>query len=293
MNRKLLISLFVVLGLIASACGAETTPEPTAAPAATTASETTTATVVSAQSADTTRDSPGVVCGAELQPGFDVVNCEGMSFDVAIPDQCLEGGCGLIVDVHGYGVNGAFAEDHTGMQKIGNAAGYVVAQPNSLRATWDPGTDDDRVRRFLDRFIESLTIDPNRVHMGGFSQGGWMTWRFVCNHSDLIASAAPAGAGASRPYAKPAPGVSCDFDQSTPAGQQVDILYVHGTADKMSSFAAAIKQRDLVIAAWDMTEESVLTEESDYLWTRWTNEEGTTFEFLQHDWSGGRGAGHC
>lgn len=41
MNRKLLISLFVVFGLIASACGAEATPEPTAAPAATTVAPTT------------------------------------------------------------------------------------------------------------------------------------------------------------------------------------------------------------------------------------------------------------
>ena len=232
------------------------------------------------------------VCGQELTAGFQRIACEEMSFDVAVPEVCDIAGCGLIIDVHGRSTNGSFAERHTGMQGIGNAAGYVVVQPNSPQLSWNHETDDDRVRSFVDRLIEGLSLDRNRIHIGGFSQGGWMTWRFVCDHSDLIASAAPAGAGASDQI-EPYPGVSCDFDADGSPAQQVDIFYTHGTEDHDVLFETAIQQRDLVIASWDMAQESVLADESDYRWTRWTNAEGTVFEFLEHDWQGGGMGGHC
>jgi poly(3-hydroxybutyrate) depolymerase len=197
------------------------------------------------------------------------------------------------VDVHGYGVKGAFANRHSGMQELGTAAGYVVVQPNNPSASWKPKDDDDRIYRFVEQLVEGLAVDRNRIHIGGFSQGGWMTWRFVCDHSDLIASAAPIGAGATYLEDEPVPGVSCDFDASGTPAEQVDILYVHGTADTDAPFETALKQRDLVIDAWDMTESALLADEPDYRWTRWTSAERTDFEFLEHDWSGGILDGHC
>jgi hypothetical protein len=116
-----------------------------------------------------------------------------------------------------------------------------------------------------------------------------MTWRFVCNHADLIASAAPAGAGASL-QGNDQYGVSCDFDTETSASEEIDVLYVHGTKD---SFDMALQQRDLVVSAWQLTDVEVLAEEPDYRWTRWTNPQGTVFEFVDHDWSGGALGGHC
>ena len=232
------------------------------------------------------------VCGQELTAGFQRIACEEMSFDVAVPEVCDIAGCGLIIDVHGRSTNGSFAERHTGMQGIGNAAGYVVVQPNSPQLSWNHETDDDRVRSFVDRLIEGLSLDRNRIHIGGFSQGGWMTWRFVCDHSDLIASAAPAGAGASDQI-EPYPGVSCDFDADGSPAHQVDIFCTHGTQANDVLFETAIQQRDLVIGSWDMTQESVPADEGDYRWTRWTNAEGTVFEFLEHDWKGGGMGGHC
>jgi len=237
----------------------------------------------------------GVVCDQELEAGFQRVGCEEMSFDVAVPDVCDERGCGLIVDVHGYTGNGAIAEQHTGMQDLGNDAGYVVVQPNNPKSSWEAEVDDDRVRSFMEQLIDGLALDRNRVHIGGFSEGGWMTWRFVCDNSDLIASAAPIGAGASYPNEEQPepPGVSCDFNSEGFPAEQVDILYMHGRSDTDVPFETAIEQRDLVVAAWDMVETEILADEPDYRWTRWTSPQGTVFEFLEHDWTRGLPGGHC
>jgi poly(3-hydroxybutyrate) depolymerase len=211
-----------------------------------------------------------------------------MSFDVALPEGCLGGSCGLIVDIHGGRGSGKDAESHTGMQGLGNAAGYVVVQPSSPGIEWDYPVDSVGIRSFLDQVIEALDIDTDRVHMGGHSAGGYMTWIFVCDHADLIASAAPLGAGASTELDS-----SCDFDVAGSPSEEVDILLAHGRSDEMVPFDTALAQRDLVVAGWAMTESEVLAVEPTYRWTRWTNLEGTVFEFLEFDWQGGMFGSHC
>lgn len=71
-----------------------------------------------------------------------------------------------------YSANGEQAESHTELQGLGNAAGYVVVQPNSPGVGWDHSTDPLRVRSFLDQLIGTVDIDKDRVHVGGHSQGG-------------------------------------------------------------------------------------------------------------------------
>jgi pimeloyl-ACP methyl ester carboxylesterase len=235
----------------------------------------------------------GVVCGHELVAGFVRIPCEGVTFNVATPEICSEEACGLIVDVHGDTASGAGADLHTGLRERGNAAGYVVVQPNAPGTIWDHEVDDDHIRSFLDQLIDGLKLDRNRVHFGGFSRGGWMTWRFVCNHADLIASAAPAGAGASYPEDPLGPGVSCNFDLSGFPSEEIDILFVHGRSDFVVPFETALLQRDLVIENWEMTETDILADEPDYRWTRWASSEGTVFEFLEHDWQSAFLGGHC
>ena len=42
--------------------------------------------------------------------------------------------------------------------------------------------------------IEAFHADDKRIHMTGFSEGGFMSWRWFCQHSDLLASVAPGAA---------------------------------------------------------------------------------------------------
>ena len=227
-------------------------------------------------------------CVLAFGAGLSTVECEGLAFDVAVPENCIEGSCGVIVDVPGGREDGEAAELHTGMQELGNAAGYVVVQPDNPSRWWAYPADSVRMRSFLDQLIEALEVDQNRVHIGGHSAGGNMAWVFVCDHADLIASAAPIGTGASTEEDP-----SCDFDIPGHPSEEVDIFFAHGRNDSMVPFESALAQRDLVVTTWNMTETEILADEPTYLWTRWTSPQGTVFEFLEFDWSGGSLGGHC
>ena len=34
--------------------------------------------------------------------------------------------------------------------------------------------------------MEAFDVDRDRVHFTGFSQGGFMTWKFICDHADIV-----------------------------------------------------------------------------------------------------------
>ena len=234
----------------------------------------------------------GVVVGCDLpdDAGSVTIECDGLSFDVSVPESCLAESCGLIVDVPG-GTGGAgaeIAERHTEMQERGNAAGYVVVQPDVPPDGWNYQVDSVRIRSVLEQLIEALDIDQNRVHIGGHSSGGYIAWAFVCDHADLIASAAPLGAGASTEDDS-----SCEFDTPGHPSEEIDIFLAHGRTDRVVPFETALAQRDLVLAEWDMAGDQVLAATPEHSWTRWTSPSGTVFEFLEFDWYGGFLLGHC
>ena len=92
--------------------------------------------------------------------------------------------------------------------------------------------------------------------MTGFSRGGYVTWRLMCEHADRFASVAP-GAGGS------APGgdcmgvyeVSCPFDASMPGGmpsRAVPVLALMGRLDAAVPLACTTRIRDQAIAAWGL-----------------------------------------
>lgn len=286
--RRGFVTLVAVLMLVAS-CGGDEEPLAGTAGEGSPSSPSTSTSVVTSPTSTTMRTvEDRAVCGQAFGAGLSTVECEDLSFDVAVPEICLEGSCGVIVDVPGGMENGESADRHTGMQGLGNAEGYVVVQPDNPGRWWDYPVDSVRMRSFLDQLIEAIDVDRNRVHIGGHSAGGFMVWTFVCDHADLIASAAPLGAGAST-----GEDPSCDFDVPGHPSEEVDIFLAHGRNDSTVSFDTALAQRDLVVNTWDMNETEVLADEPTYRWTRWTSPRGTVFEFLEFDWSGGFMGAHC
>jgi dienelactone hydrolase len=119
-------------------------------------------------------------------------------------------------------------------------------------------------------------VDKKRVHFDGYSMGGWMTWRFICAHADIIASAAPIAAGSG--------GASCEFSDAQKPVRELPIFYTHGTTDGLVSFNTATTMRDAIISAWGLRQKDVVAEGADYKWLRYDNAKGTIFEFAQHDW---------
>lgn len=238
--------------------------------------------------------------------------CDGVEFKVLLTQECIDQACGLIVDVHGWLSN---ADEQEGRSTLASAAmnngGYIVVQPSELSEppNWDGAIHNDIVFDFMQQAMDAFDVDAQRIHFTGFSQGGWMTWNFICEHSDIIASAAPVAA----------PGGLC-FLGSTGPGRKVPILLTSGTKDILIPYFSGD-------AAWSITDTLVgvmydygmVKEDFDsynfsaigdvvvgesgqidnaadgvsfeiidgskdgsFLWTRYTDADGVAFEHLRH-----------
>jgi poly(3-hydroxybutyrate) depolymerase len=215
--------------------------------------------------------------------GHQQLTCDGLVFELNVGESCLTQACGLIMDVHGFGMNGPLMEGHTKLAALATSEGYIVVQPSApgaiLTSAWN-NTHDELVYKIMHRVIDVFHVDRKRVHFDGYSMGGWMTWRFICKHSDELASAAPIAAGAG-PV-----GNSCAFAGEEMPAREIPIFYTHGRTDGLVPFTGAVTERDALLAAWyPGVSPTVVAEASDYKWERWTNANGAVFEFAQHDWT--------
>lgn len=253
-------------------------------------------------SADVTGDSSGSgfpppvldECIDDGSAGDHVYACGDFSYDVTIPEACLAEPCGLIMDVHGFTMDGAMQEANTGLRQAGAERGYIVVQPNANPAppssSWNPGVDDDAVVDFMLRVADAFHVDRDRLHFTGFSQGGYMTWRVVCEHADVLASVAPAAACGDGTIE------DCGFGPEAQPSEPVDVLFLHGTQDVLVPFECAPVRRDAVVAAYGLGGEEVVVEGDGYRWTRHEGGDGTVLEFIEHDHSAANTVvlgGHC
>ncbi len=232
-------------------------------------------------------------CVAELNAGYHEVDCNGIKFNFNVPTQCEQKACGLIFDVHGRTMSGDQENNNTKLRELGAANDFIVVQPNGNPAPPQSGwseADDDEVYSFMQQVIARWDVDQNRVHMTGFSQGGYMTWRFICKHADVLASAAPAAAAQGCIDAN----VGCVLEPGKPS-TQVDILYMHGRDDAIVSYNCAEPQRDSVVNSFGMGAPEVVAGDDKYEWTRYTSPQATTFEFIAHRYKSSQFLlkGHC
>lgn len=226
-------------------------------------------------------------CVDAVSAGHHVFDCDGIAYDVTVPASCAAGGCGLVLDVHGMTMSARMEDANTGMRALGIEHGYVIVQPNANpappAASWTPGVDDAKVFAFLELALAAFAIDRDRVHMTGFSQGGMMTSRFLCDHADVFASVAPMA------------GTGCAFLGAAKPSREVHVLYAHGARDAIVAYATGTQQRNAMIAAWSMKEESVVSSDAKHEWKRYRSPSGTVLEFVRHDYEASAFTlrGHC
>jgi poly(3-hydroxybutyrate) depolymerase len=242
-------------------------------------------------------------CISDVSAGKRTISCAGLDVDIDVPSACLRSPCGLILDVHGAFLSGALEDSHTRMRALGEAHGYIVVQPTAPVRTvdfrtgplWNAATDDAAVVEIMTTVASAWHTDPRRTHFMGFSQGGFMTWRFVCNHADLIASAAPAAAGN--------PGAcgteeACDFAPGNTPSQPVDILFVMGRHDYPLVFCME-PQHEALVEGMSLTQSAVVASDPEYEWIRYTGPSGMTYERIAHDYETdptswlAQNRGHC
>ena len=219
-------------------------------------------------------------CIVDVSPGPHTFLCAGLRTDLFVPDACTRPGCGLIMELHGDTGTGLLIDANTNLMALGAARGYLVVAPtgparsDGLGATWTLA-EDDKLIAILDVVARVFRTDPARTHLTGFSRGGYVTWRLLCEHADRFASVAPAAAGSS-PGGDCAgvPEVSCPFDPQVANGMPArarPVLFLIGRTDVPVPVACAMRVRDQAIAGWGLGDTRVLDGDTSYTHTRWSS----------------------
>jgi polyhydroxybutyrate depolymerase len=232
--------------------------------------------------------SPADLCGAvDLRAGTTRFGHAGLTYVVTTPRECLDGGCGLIVDLHGATMRVAQQETELGLARQGTQARrrgaktpYVVVQP---QAGGDPPvwTDEDAAGIFAATTCVAAKLKTGATHLGGFSQGAAIAAEMLCEHPSSFASfsAIAGGADALR---------SCLTRRRSDAVLP-PILYIHGRRDPLVPFSTASKFLDAVRAA---TGKSGGAEPAAGEPLRLAGN-GLLVQARIHDAAGGLAAGHC
>ncbi len=155
------------------------------------------------------------------------------SYDPAVPTP-------LVLNLHGYGGSGFGQELYTRFEPLSDEFGFLYATPDGTQDLfglrfWNAtdyccnffgsNVDDSQyLLDLIDTIASRANVDPNRVYIAGHSNGGFMSYRMACDHSDRIAAIASL-AGATWSDAM-------DCSPESP----VHVLQIHGTLDDVILF---------------------------------------------------------
>jgi poly(3-hydroxybutyrate) depolymerase len=246
-------------------------------------------------------------CVTDVTPGVHDFTCDATIDTVSVPEQCTKTACGVIVDVHGGMMSSQMEDKNTNLRALGMQHGYIVIQPNALQnstlldqrlfvadAPMAPA-DDTRVMDILTQVMQVFHADQKRIHMTGFSEGGFMSWRWLCAHSDLLASVAPGAAawqcGVLANAGLTPPEVGCELTGTSVPAHNLPILYMQGMMDGLIDPKCADDWvRSNVFKALHLGAGTVLGGDpsftsAKYVRTRYEDPDGVPFEYIQHQYS--------
>lgn len=199
---------------------------------------------------------------------------------------------------------------------------YITIRPEEVKnhADWSgngggSGDWDDLhdIESFLRLYVdtEDAMVDRSRVHVAGFSQGGFLTWNLLCRASDLICSIAPLGIPATGKYRggylnghqlMPSAGghSNCWTDGTGPQHERA-IMYHQGKHDCFFNAGTFEESVDKVKAIYGMqnTDAVELDKGEGVDWKRYSKG-SINFETALYDYktdisapNGMKPAGHC
>ncbi|HET7543159.1 MAG TPA: alpha/beta fold hydrolase [Polyangiaceae bacterium] len=147
----------------------------------------------------------------------------------------------LLLLLHGFGVSSALLVEKAQLNSIANQKRFAYLAPegdhDSLgRPFWNAGksccdlehrasNDVKRLRELLDANLNNASIDPKRVFVIGYSNGGFMAQRLACEVGDRIAGLVSVAGAA------PGPDVPCTQHSA------LAVLEIHGDADPIVHYA--------------------------------------------------------
>jgi polyhydroxybutyrate depolymerase len=185
--------------------------------------------------------------GEDLEPGDHEVPVSHLGSDrqylVHVPESQPEEPLAVVMLLHGGGSSADEFRDLIAIETEADRYGFVVVYPDGTgsasdrQRTWNTGPDccgqasssdvDDVgfLRQVLVDVSQRVNVNPDRVYVGGFSDGAMMTYRFASEASELLAAAVVVGG--------PAPSGSAP---STP----VPLLHVHSVDDPLATYEGGI-----------------------------------------------------
>lgn len=137
----------------------------------------------------------------------------------------------LLLALHGYGNTGGGLDEQFDLERLAESRGFLLVAPNATQdargfRSWRPHPfakapfDREYLHALLQKVKLTHAVDPARVFVFGFSQGGHMAHRVGCDAADEIAAlVSVAGQAATDP-------ADC-----LPA-RNISALQVHGTLDE-------------------------------------------------------------
>ena len=148
----------------------------------------------------------------------------------------------LVVAIHGAFDTAAGMEKYSTFSELADREGFIVIYPNGmgifgLFQHWNAGhccgkaaNDDVDDVGFIAAAIDDvrlrLQIDPDRIYMVGFSNGGMLTYRFAAERGDILAAVAPLAASIGGRPSEDAP-----LWRIPDPVKPLPIITIHGLAD--------------------------------------------------------------
>jgi polyhydroxybutyrate depolymerase len=158
-----------------------------------------------------------------------------------------------VLVLHGTWQSGQIMMQTTGLEPLVDREGLVAVYPNGIAtqwndgraaaAVWGPRDDVEFLRTLVAHLVRTGVSDPHRVYVIGFSNGGMMALRMMCEATEVFAAVAAIGANLP---AEVAPG--CKPTGPTPT------LLMNGTADPFVPFEGGqVVLRGGVVLSTDQT----------------------------------------
>jgi polyhydroxybutyrate depolymerase len=139
-----------------------------------------------------------------------------------------------VLVLHGSLLNAQVTVQGMGFEPLVDRESLLAVYPNAVSGQWNDGrpaaaawtggrVDDVAfIRRLIGRLVSTGVSDPKRIYVAGYSNGGMMALRLMCEAPELIA--AGAGIGTSFPV---------ELAQSCKAPGPTPMLLMNGTADPL------------------------------------------------------------